>query len=199
MHSKRICCKRNSIEQMKSCSSRALQPRLLLLLLVAICPALSVAAAELDASPLSVSGFLDVTAPPYLADNSGRIDCTAALQRAVDDARAQFLAVYLPHGTYTISDTITLLQVDAWDPGQSNPMNNTWPCRCGARGRFKTEVAFRDRCVPAGFSRMWWWGRGRCSQQAPPPPCAPSSASHPTARSSKTPLRRCPCWTSPGT
>ena len=116
---------------MKSCSSRAWQPLLLLLLLlfVALGP-LSVAAAELDAAPLNVSGFLDVTAPPYLADNSGRIDCTAALQRAVDDARAQFLAVYLPHGTYTISDTITLLQVDAWDQGQSNPMNNTWPCRC---------------------------------------------------------------------
>ncbi len=79
--------------------------------------------------PLNVSGFLDVTGPPYYADNSGRSDCTAALQKAVDDARSQFQAVYLPHGTYLISDTITLLQVDAWDPGESNPMNNTWPCR----------------------------------------------------------------------
>ena len=80
--------------------------------------------------PLNVSGFLDVTGPPYYADNSGQSDCTAALQKAVDDARSQFQAVYLPHGTYLISDVITLLQVDAWDPGESNPMNNTWPCRC---------------------------------------------------------------------
>jgi hypothetical protein len=104
---------------------------LLLLLLVAESP-LFVAAGEPTAFPLNVSGFLDVTAAPYHADSSGRSDCTAALQRAVDDARSQFLAVYLPHGTYVISDTITLLQVDAWDPGESNPMNNTWPCRCGA-------------------------------------------------------------------
>ena len=96
-------------------------------LLLALSP--DAVAAEPSSLPLNVSGFLDVTVPPYYADNSGRSDCTAALQKAVDDARAQFQAVYLPHGTYLISDTITLLQVDAWDPGESNPMNNTWPCR----------------------------------------------------------------------
>jgi hypothetical protein len=71
------------------------------LLLLAACVGLHAAAAlQLGALPLNVSGFLDVTAPPYLADSSGRTDSTTALQRAVDDARAQFLAVYVPHGTY---------------------------------------------------------------------------------------------------
>ena len=129
-------------------------PASLLLLRVALSLPF-VAAASADSvqrdslPPLNVSGFLDVTAPPYNADSSGRTDCTAALQRAVDDARAQYLAVYLPHGTYVISDTITLLQVEAWDPGQSDPMNNTHPCRfqpnvvVGARALFPGGSAVR--------------------------------------------------------
>ena len=107
----------------------SLSAPLLLSLLLTVLSLHGILCVEVIGMPLNVSGFLDVTAAPYLADNSGRTDCTKALQTAVDDARAQFLAVYLPHGTYLISDTITLLQVDAWDPGQSNPMNNTWPCR----------------------------------------------------------------------
>jgi hypothetical protein len=103
----------------------------MLLLLWSLCVGLS-AGVHLGPQPLDVLGYLDVTAPPYNADSTGRTDCTAVLQAAVDDARSKFLAVYLPHGTFLISGCITLLQVDAWDPGPSNPMNNTWPCRQGA-------------------------------------------------------------------
>jgi hypothetical protein len=57
-----------------------------------------------------------------------------------------------------------LLQVDAWDPGQSNPMNNTWPCRCARRAR----MSIRQFCpFPLeDSSRMWLWVPGRCSPAA---------------------------------
>ena len=48
--------------------------------------------------------IVDVTAPPYQADNSGAADVTQVLQQAIDDVgEAGGGVVYLPAGTYTIS------------------------------------------------------------------------------------------------
>jgi len=55
-------------------------------------------------------GCLVVTEAPYLADPTGRTDCTEAIQRAVNDARDHGLVCYLPGGTYVISDTISCEQ-----------------------------------------------------------------------------------------
>jgi hypothetical protein len=55
-------------------------------------------------------GCLDVTEAPYAADPTGTDDSTAAIQRAVDDARDQGLVCFFPAGTYLISDTISCEQ-----------------------------------------------------------------------------------------
>lgn len=49
-----------------------------------------------DAQPLARDGIVDVTAPPFSADSTGVADATAALQSAVDWARANYAIVYLP-------------------------------------------------------------------------------------------------------
>lgn len=57
-----------------------------------------------DPLPATVGGgIVDVTAEPYLADNTGRADATQAIQRALDDVgRAGGGVVYLPGGTYNV-------------------------------------------------------------------------------------------------
>ncbi len=62
------------------------------------------------ANTLLQLGCLDVTAPPYRADPSGRTDATAAIQRAVNDARDHGLVCFFPEGTYLVSDTISCEQ-----------------------------------------------------------------------------------------
>ena len=48
------------------------------------------------------AGYVDVTKPPYNAVADGKTDCTAAIQTALLEARR----VYLPAGTYLVSDII---------------------------------------------------------------------------------------------
>ncbi len=55
-------------------------------------------------------GLLDVTKTPYSADPTGRLDSTAAIQRAVNDARDHRLVCFFPEGTYLISDTLSCEQ-----------------------------------------------------------------------------------------
>ena len=49
----------------------------------------------------------DVTAAPYHADRTGSTDATAALQRAIDDNVDRNRALYVPNGTYLISDELS--------------------------------------------------------------------------------------------
>ncbi len=60
----------------------------------------------LQANPLAGNGLLDVTGPPFGADNTGRRDSTAAIQRAINAARDNQMVCYFPLGTYLVSDTI---------------------------------------------------------------------------------------------
>ena len=55
-------------------------------------------------------GLLDVTKAPYSADPSGQADSTAAIQRAINDARDNWRVCFFPEGTYRISDTISCEQ-----------------------------------------------------------------------------------------
>jgi len=62
--------------------------------------------------------YVDVSLPPYNADPSGEADATAAIRQAMEDVNARFEApegfraerrpgvIYLPAGTYRISDTL---------------------------------------------------------------------------------------------
>ena len=65
------------------------------------------------ADPLLGLGYLDVTKAPYHADPTGAHDATAAINRAVVDARDHQLITFFPAGTYLISDTILCMK-----PGQ---------------------------------------------------------------------------------
>ncbi len=52
------------------------------------------------------SGVIDVTKSPYKADNSGKTDATAAIQKAIDDWKGRGTTLYFPNGTYLVSDTL---------------------------------------------------------------------------------------------
>lgn len=52
------------------------------------------------------AGVIDLTAPPYNARGDGRTDCTAAIQKALQDHAGADATLYLPNGTYIVSDTI---------------------------------------------------------------------------------------------
>lgn len=88
-------------------------------------------------------GLLVVTAPPFSADPTGQRDSTAALQAAIVEARrAPNLAsethaiIYLPNGTYLISDRL-LGEVETPGPG--------W-IRIQGESRDGTVLQLKDRC-----------------------------------------------------
>ena len=64
-------------------------------------------------------GFLDVTQAPYNAPNDGLTDATARLQLAIDHAYACNLVVFIPHGTYLVSEQLQCYL----DPGPQLPNN----------------------------------------------------------------------------
>ena len=55
-------------------------------------------------------GILDVTLPPFSADNTGAADATLALQSAIDFARHNYLSVWLPAGEYRVTQSLRALQ-----------------------------------------------------------------------------------------
>lgn len=68
-----------------------------------------------DQQPLQTLGLLDVTRPPFSADSTGNIDCTAALNEAIRTAQRYHFVCYFPLGTYLISDTLEARQYIWWD------------------------------------------------------------------------------------
>ncbi|MBP7142290.1 MAG: hypothetical protein KBA71_10315 [Opitutaceae bacterium] len=79
-----------------------------------------------DAS-LAAQGFLDVTKAPYLADPTGKIDATAAIQQALQDARDAQLVTYLPAGRYLVSDTIEgIVGTVKWDRWPYEGWSDPW-------------------------------------------------------------------------
>jgi len=60
-----------------------------------------------DVADLAAYGLLDVTASPYFADSTGKIDCTEVLQQAIIDARTTKKACFFPSGHYLISNTLS--------------------------------------------------------------------------------------------
>lgn len=64
---------------------------------------------SVHADSLALS-LLDVTRPPFAADPTGSADATAALRAATLFAWRHNLVAFLPDGTYTLSDTLSLTQ-----------------------------------------------------------------------------------------
>lgn len=90
--------------------------------------------AGLNAMPeqtLLRTGFVDVTAAPFLADPEGKTDSTKAIADAIFFARHHKLAVYFPVGEYRVSDTIPCRAgwSDERTPNHKYlPWEETWPC-----------------------------------------------------------------------
>lgn len=60
------------------------------------------------------AGIVDVTQPPYSARPDGVTDATAAIQQALNDFRSKHAIVYLPQGTYLVTNTLR------WGQGQGS-------------------------------------------------------------------------------
>ena len=67
-------------------------------------------------------GFLDVTMAPFAADNTGTVDATAALQKAIDYAYDCNLVVFFPQGTYRVSDQLRMIHKQ---PASGSPRSQT--------------------------------------------------------------------------
>ena len=55
----------------------------------------------------AANGFVNVSAPPFNADSTGKTDVTAILQAAIDFAYDSFLVPFFPQGEYLVSYTLT--------------------------------------------------------------------------------------------
>ena len=65
---------------------------------------------EFGDQPLAALGFVDVTGPPFSADQRGKHDSTEALRRAVVFARDHQMVCFFPPGEYKVSDTLNCEQ-----------------------------------------------------------------------------------------
>jgi hypothetical protein len=105
---------------------------------------------------LAALGFLDVTKAPYSAKPDGRTDVTAALKRALLDARDARLVVWLPAGTYLVSDTLECTQ-GAIDPksearGDERLRGPDYPCVIRGAGTAANGPTIRLAPEARGFS-----------------------------------------------
>lgn len=103
------------------------------------------------------AGVVNVAKSPYNADTTGKTDATAAIQKAIDDANNGNKIIYLPNGTYTVSNTIK------WAP--SNDMNANKQKRTILQGQSRNGAVLRlkDNCGgyqdPTSRKAMIWTGK----------------------------------------
>src|SRR5689334_7709766 len=79
-----------------------------LILGVALCGALAGRVSAENVVFPADSGVVDLTKAPYGAKGDGRTDCTAALQRALNEHTGRGTVLYLPNGTYLVSASLKL-------------------------------------------------------------------------------------------
>lgn len=123
---------------------------------------------------LASYGVLDVTIPPYSADNTGRTDVTRILQQAIIDARDAQMLCYLPAGKYLVSDTLEgIIGVVNWDDWPYDGYADPWvaeasfyyPCvLMGSRGTDRTVVVLADNAPGFGDPArpkpvIYFWAR----------------------------------------
>jgi hypothetical protein len=66
---------------------------------------------ELADKKTAALGLVDVTKGPFNADSTGKTDCTAALQAAINFARDHQMICFFPPGTYRVSDTLLCIEL----------------------------------------------------------------------------------------
>jgi hypothetical protein len=128
----------------------------------AILPAAVLAVAAAAAAPAAPgdvdfppdAGLIDVTQPPYNAKGDGRTDDTAAINKAVQAYPNGGVIIYLPKGTYLISDTIK------WPKG---PRGWEWKnIKLRGQNRARTVIRLKDACRgytdPGRPKAMIWTG-----------------------------------------
>ncbi|QDV66002.1 glycosyl hydrolase family 28-related protein [Crateriforma conspicua] len=124
----------------------------------------------LASQPLSSLGMIDVTAPPFGADPTGKGDSTKAIQRAILFARDAQMVTYFPKGTYVVSDTLRCLH-GRWDP-DIGKLRNTRDLPCILVGDRSTaerpmirladhSAGYDDPTRPKHVVRFWAFGSGR--------------------------------------
>ncbi|MBR7836782.1 discoidin domain-containing protein [Actinospica durhamensis] len=81
--------------------------------------AINTADFETVAAPIAQpSGYINVTAAPYDADDTGVNDSTTAIQNAINAASAANEGVYIPQGTYTLSQPLAVNNVTVEGAGE---------------------------------------------------------------------------------
>jgi len=115
----------------------------LLLAVNLICSA-STACAENVRFPAD-AGVIDVTHPPYAAAGDGKTDDTAALQKALTDHPSGNRIIYLPNGTYLVSDTLR------WPTGRPGSGDDCKRVILQGQSRLGTIIRLKDNCP--GFDK----------------------------------------------
>jgi hypothetical protein len=137
-------------------------------------PVAGIELGDLGNRSLREMGFVDVTAAPFSADPTGKVDSTAALRRAILFAREQQMAAYFPTGVYLVSDTIECLH-GRWDPliGEMRGGRDHACILIGDRSSAKRPTirlapnspGYGDAAQPKYVLRFWARGTGK---EAPP-------------------------------
>ncbi|MEM9914001.1 MAG: glycosyl hydrolase family 28-related protein [Planctomycetota bacterium] len=112
-------------------------------------------AEEVDIVFPADSGVVDVTKPPYNAKGDGVTDDTAAINAALADhnfgttlERSMAATIYLPAGTYLVSDTLAAKLERSGD----HPLN---AIRIVGQGKDKTTIKLKDKSP--GFTNPGVW------------------------------------------
>lgn len=102
------------------------------------------------------SGIVDVTKPPYSAKGDGTTDDTAAIQKALDDHPNSGAIIYLPKGTYRVTDTLR------WPQGNRGGMEQKRVVLMG-QSRDGSALRLPDACPgftdPARPKAVAWTGQ----------------------------------------
>lgn len=102
------------------------------------------------------SGIVDVTKPPYSAKGDGTADDTAAIQKALDDHPNSGAIIYLPKGTYRVTNTLR------WPQGNRGGMEQKRVVLMG-QSRDGSVIRLPDNCAgftdPAKPKAVAWTGQ----------------------------------------
>lgn len=92
-------------------------------------------------------GALNVREAPYNARGDGETDDTAAIQKALTDGLDKHRVVYLPAGTYLVSDTLR------WrNPARAGDSADGWGRFLMLQGQSRTRTVIRLRNACPGFT-----------------------------------------------